>query len=130
MLLLALILLLAASTLAASALAHDEKRWRYAAFVSLACSVALVIRGVRALQIASYGISFPLPLPVTCLIVAGPFVFLFASVITRRRNTPRHRRSLDDDPVLRRYLNEKHLRVQKRRREEEDAGENADLPWV
>jgi hypothetical protein len=63
------------------------------------------------------------------MIVALPFFLVLASLFVRRRNTPRHSPSVNDDPTLRRHLEEKHRRARKRR-QDEAALENSDAPII
>jgi hypothetical protein len=126
MLPIATIVLLAVSAFAASALAHDERRWRYPATIAVGCAVVLTAWGAGALRKMLQAISLDLHPVITGAAVAIPLCLLLRSLVTRRTNTPRHTPSIDDDPVMRRYLNEK-IRRARKRRQEEDAVEDADL---
>jgi len=122
-----LTLLVIVSALATSALAHDEKRWRYAFLVTAACAGVLTVFGARGLHTLLRGIDLELSPLVATLTAALPSCLILASLIARRRNTPRHTPSINDDPTLRRHVEEKTRRARKRRQEEE-AIENSDVP--
>ena len=120
-----ILLLFIAGALGSSALAHDERRWRYAFLVAVACAGWLThwsARGVRELFLR---IDIELYTPITLLIAAVPFCAVLCSLWVRRRNTPLHSPSFNDDPTLRSHVAEKVRRARKRRADEADS-ENSD----
>lgn len=121
------ILLFIVSVLTTSALAHDEKRWRYAFLAAAACAGVLTVLGARGLRTMLRSIELELTPLVAALAAALPLYLILASLVVRRRNTPRHTPSINDDPTLRRHVEEKTRRARKRRQEEE-AIENPDVP--
>jgi hypothetical protein len=123
----AIIILLAVSTVAASALAHDEKRWRYPAIIALGCAVYLAAWGAGMLRKFLKLLSVDLHPMAAAVAVAVPLGFFLFSLVARRNTIPRHTPGVEDDPVLRRYLEEKARRARKRR-QEDAAAEDADLP--
>lgn len=122
-------LLFIVSALTTSALAHDEKRWRYAFLAAAACAGVLTVLGARGLRTLFRSIDLELSPLVAILAAALPLGLILASLVVRRRNTPRHTPSINDDPTLRRHLEEKARRARKRRQDDE-AIENSDVPSV
>ena len=120
-------LLFIVSVLTTSALAHDEKRWRYAFIGAAACAGALAVLGSRGLRTLFRSIAVELAPSLAILAAALPLGLILLSLIVRRRNTPRHTPSINDDPTLRRHVEEKTRRARKRRQEDE-AIENSDVP--
>jgi hypothetical protein len=72
-------------------------------------------------------VDFELSPLLATLAAALPLCLILANLGVRRRNTPRHTPGINDDPTLRRYVEEKTRRARKRRQEEE-AIENSDAP--
>ena len=122
-------LLFIVSVLTTSALAHDEKRWRYAFLGAAACAGVLTAWGARGLRTMLRSIDLELTPLLATLAAALPLGLILASLVVRRRNTPRHTPSINDDPTLRRHVEEKTRRARKRRQEDE-AIENSDVPSV
>ena len=122
-------LLFIVSVLTTSALAHDEKRWRYAFLATAACAGVLTAWGARGLRTMLRSIDLELTPSLATLAAALPWGLILASLVVRRRNTPRHTPSINDDPTLRRHVEEKTRRARKRRQEDE-AIENSDVPSV
>ncbi len=120
-------LLFIGGALAASALAHDEKRWRYPFCAAVVCAGWLTIWSARTLRKLLLVIDLELYTPVAMVAVALPFCAMLSSVMVRRQNTPRHPPRLNDDPTLRGYVAEKIRRARKRRQDEADR-ENSDQP--
>ena len=120
-------LLFIVSVLTTSALAHDGKRWRYAFLGAAACAGVLTVLGARGLRALFRSIDIELAPSLATLAAALPLGLILASLIVRRRNTPRHTPSINDDPTLRRHVEEKTRRARKRRQEDE-AIENSDVP--
>lgn len=124
---LAVTLLFVLSAFVTSAFAHDERRWRYPFLAAVACAGILTAWGAQALR-ASFRDFWPgFPTALAAVVVALPFGLVLWSLLVRRRNTPRHLPSINDDPTLRRHLEEKNRRA-RRRRQEEEALENSDTP--
>ena len=117
---LALMVVFIIASMVTSALAYDERRWRYAAGLTVGCAIIL---SAWTAELLSAGLNFfsyrivPLSLGG---IAATPYIAVLFNLWVRRRRTPRHTPSVDDDPVLRRYLEEK-LRRDRRRRQAEAA---------
>jgi hypothetical protein len=120
-------LLFIVSVLTTSALAYDEKRWRYAFLGAAVCAGMLTVLGARGLRAMFRSIDLELTPLAAVLATALPLGLILASLIMRRRNTPRHTPSINDDPTLRRHVEEKTRRARKRRQEDE-AVENSDVP--
>lgn len=120
-------LLFVLSAFVTSGFAHDEKHWRYPFLATVAFAGMLTTWGAQALRNSVHEIWPGFPVALALAVVALPFGLVLWSLIVRRRNTPRHRPSINDDPTLRRHLEEKHRRA-RRRRQEEDALENSDTP--
>lgn len=122
-------LLFIGGALAASALAHDGKRWRYAFLVVVACAGWLTIWSARSLRHLLLRVDIELYAPLSVLAAALPFCAVLNSLLVRRQNTPRHSPSLSDDPTLRFHVAEKIRRARKRRQEEADV-EDPDQPSI
>ena len=119
MIFLAVLTVFGAASLVTSALAHDEHRWRYFAVVTAASAAVLTAWTAKVVGMALQYISFPVHPVVAGFIAGTPFAVVMLNLWIRRRRTPRHTPSLNDDPVLRRYLEEKLRRARRRRQAEE-----------
>ena len=122
-------ILFVVGALVTSAFAHDEKRWRYLFLATAGCGGFLTIWGSRVLQRMLQHFDTELSPLLATIAAALPFCWVLGNLVVRRRNTPRHTPSINDDPTLRRHVEEKHRRARKRRQEEE-AIENSDLPSI
>ena len=118
MLFLALLAVFAIASLVTSALAHDERRWRYSVGVTIACAMILVSWTANLLSAGLHYLSHRIDPLMAVLIAATPYVVVVFNLWIRRRRTPRHTPGLNDDPVLRRYLEEKLRRHRQRRQAE------------
>jgi hypothetical protein len=98
MLFLAVIALFGTASLVAAALAHDERRWRYAASVAVACGAVLSLWNAELLAGALEYLSVRLDPFWYVLLGALPCALVLADVWLRRRRTPRFKPSRDDDP--------------------------------
>ena len=120
-------LLFIAGALTTSAFAHDPKGWRYPFLATTVCAGVLTTWGAGALRTAFRHFDSDLSPLVATLASAIPFCVILANLVVRRRNTPRHFPSINDDPTLRRHVEEKTRRARKRRQDDADL-ENSDLP--
>ena len=127
MLALTITLVLTAAAVAASALAHDERRWRYPMVIAIGCAIYLAVWGAGFLRKILKLFSFDLHPLVAAIAVAVPLGFLLWSLVARRNTIPRHTPGLRDDPVLRRHVEEK-LRRARKRRQDDAAAEDRDVP--
>jgi hypothetical protein len=127
MIFLLLLVSFAIAAMATGALSHDERKWRYAAGLTVATAATLTWRSAELLISALHFISCDIH-PVTAgLLAAGPYAWVVVDLWVRRQHTPRHAPGPDDDPVLRRYLEEK-LRRHRRRRHAEELEFGTDTP--
>lgn len=106
------------ASLATSALAHDPRRWRYAAGLMALFAAILTVWTADLLSLALQNAGQPVPRLITLALAATPYGVVMHNLWIRRRRMPRHTPSVNDDPVLRRYLDEK-LRRSRRRRQTE-----------
>ena len=120
-------LLFVIGALVTSAFAHDEKRWRFPFLATAGCAGILTAWGAGALRRMLHHFDTDLSPLLATITAALPFCLVLGSLIVRRKNTPRHTPSINDDPTLRRHVEEKHRRSRKRRQDEEDL-ENSDMP--
>jgi len=127
MLPIAVTILFVICALVTSALAYDERRWRYPFLIMSVCAGLLTIWSAQGLRKILLKFDYPLHPAIAIIAVALPFCFVIGSLMARRRSTPRHTPSINDDPTLRRHLEEKTRRARKRRQDEE-ALENSDVP--
>ena len=121
MLFIALLAIFGAASLATSALAYDERRWRYAAGVTVASGVILAAWSAKLLVAAAANqVSWDIHPLVAVLIAVVPYAVVVSNLWARRRHTPRHAPGIDDDPVLRRHVAEKRRRSRLQRQAEAD----------
>ena len=112
------LLLLIFFALATTALSYDERRWRYAAGLTVVSGAILTWRSANLLIQALQFLSCEINPAIAVLLAAGPYTWIVLNLWVRRQHTPRHVPGLDDDPVLRRYLEEKLRRLRHRRQAE------------
>jgi type VI protein secretion system component VasK len=118
MLFIALLVVFAACAFVTSALAYDQLRWRYAAIITVVCAVLLAAWTAGLLVAVLRWFSLEVNFALALLSGATPYAIVLAGLWRRRRQTPRHTPSLDDDPVLRRHVAEKLRRVRRQRQAE------------
>ena len=106
------------AALATSALAHDPHRWRYAAGLMALAAAILTVWTANLLSLALENAGGPFPRWTTVALAFAPYGIVMLNLWIRRRRAPRHTPGVNDDPVLRRYLEEK-LRRSRRRRQTE-----------
>lgn len=126
MLYLLTLLAFALAAMVTSSLSFDERRWRWAAGCTAACALVLTTWTGAWLQKLGGGSWAALRPAPAFLLGSLPFVLVLVRLWLRRQATPRHIPSLDDDPVMRRYLAEKVRRIRRQRQEEERLESNSD----
>jgi hypothetical protein len=87
--------------------------------VAVACGAVLSLWNAELLAGALEYVSVRIDPFWSVVLGALPCALVLADVWWRRRRTPRFKPSLDDDPVLRRYVAEKIRRARLRRQAEE-----------
>lgn len=125
MILFALLMVFGTASLMTSALAHDELRWRYAAALTVAGAILLTSWSARLLTAGLHHMGYDIHLLMAVLIAGMPNAAVLFNLWIRRKRTPRHTPGPEDDPVLRRYLEEK-VRRERRRRQAEALDAAAD----
>ena len=118
MIFIALLIVFAAASMVTSALAHDQHRWHYAATITAICAVTLATWTADLLTSALNYVSWQAHPIIVFVFAATPYTAVMRNLWIRRCRTPRHTPSLDDDPVLRRYVAEKVRRTRLRRQAE------------
>ena len=113
------LVIFAISSLVTSSLAYDGRRWIYAATVTTCSAVVLIWQSAKFLQAIAGFLSFELHLAIAAVFASAPYLYVLFDLWHRRCHTPRHTPSLDDDPVLRRHVEEKIRRGRLRRQAEE-----------
>jgi hypothetical protein len=101
-----------------SALAHDPHRWGYAASLMAVCAAILAVWSAELLSAGINYLSWPAHPSIIFVFAAAPYAAVVVNVLIRRGRTPQHTPSLEDDPVLRRYVAEKLRRARQRRQAE------------
>jgi hypothetical protein len=125
MLFLTVLFVFSIAAMVTGGLAHDERRWQYAFAVTVTSSILLATWSGKLLAMAMKALSLPVH-PVTPFgLAAAPFALVLAHLCLRRYETPRHIPGPDDDPVLRRYREEK-LRRRRRARQLEEMESSGD----
>lgn len=126
MLLALAILAFTAAAIVTSSLAYTARAWRYAMAVTILCAGAAVAASAGALHAVTRYFSSEVSHGLLVAVSALPFILALASLCNRRRHTPRHTPSPEDDPLYRRFRQEKLRRHRLRRQQDEALDETAD----
>lgn len=110
-----------------SGLVHTPRAWHVAMGFTALCAGLLAFWTGQLLQRTARYLSADVSAPLAFGVAAFPFAALLLRLWVRRRNTPRHIPSPDDDPVYRRHRQEK-LRRRRLQRQQEEAMEASDEP--
>jgi hypothetical protein len=121
------LVLFSCSAAVTSGLVYNERGWRYAMGCTAACAVLPLLWIADLLPRLARAASLSLHPALTFVVAALPFGIVLLRLWWRRIHTPRHTPGPEDDPVLRRYLEEK-VRRRRKRRQEEALLENSEDP--
>jgi uncharacterized membrane protein len=109
-----------------SSLAYTPRAWWYALAGTILCALAAVAALAEALHAIVRYFSGEISHGLLVVAAAIPFCLALAGLCRRRRHTPRHTPGPEDDPLYRRYHEERLRRFRLRRQREEAIDESAD----
>ena len=112
----------------ASSLAHAPRAWHYAMGATAACAVLAVLWTAHLLQSIGRFLTVTVDSTLALVLAALPFGAALIRLLVRRKNTPRHAPVPEDDPVYRRFIEERSRRRRLRRQEEEALENSPETP--